>query len=249
MMRTNVFIKRNTLELVRDPLMSIFCVGFPVILIVLLSVINKNIGAEASANVPLFAINSLAPAASVFGLSFLSLFSGMLIAKDRSSSFLMRLYSSPMKPVEYISGYLLPLIPVAVVQTLICFAASIAFGFDLFARIPLCIVFMLPADVFYLAIGLLLGSLVNDKAVGGIASVIVNVSAWLGGTWFDVSALGKTFGKICDYLPFIRATRCARAAISGDYATLAADLLWVAAWAVLMLVLASLVFRRKMKKI
>lgn len=249
MRRINVFIKRNTLELVRDPLMTVFCVGFPVILIVLLSVINKNIGANAAAQVPLFAIESLAPAASVFGLSFLSLFSGMLIAKDRSSSFLMRLYSSPMRPAEYIAGYLLPLIPIAVVQTLICFAVSIIFGFKPGFDILLCIIYMLPADVLYLAIGLLLGSLVNDKAVGGIASVIVNVSAWLGGTWFDVSMLGKNFGKICGYLPFIRATQAARAAISGDNSTLLADILLVSAWAILILVLASLVFRKKMKKI
>ena len=76
------FAKRNLKEIIRDPLTIIFGLGFPLILILLLSAIQANIP------VPLFEIQHLAPGITVFGLSFMSLFSATLIAKDRSSSLL-----------------------------------------------------------------------------------------------------------------------------------------------------------------
>ena len=124
-MKTMTFALRNSKEILRDRLNLIFGLGFPIILLVLLSTINSNIPFE------LFSIKSLTPGIAVFGLSFISLFSGLLIAKDRTSSFILRLFTSPMKAKDFILGYILPLLPMAIAQITICFIAAFFYGLQM----------------------------------------------------------------------------------------------------------------------
>ena len=121
-MKTMAFASRNAKEILRDKTSLGFGIGFPVILLLLLSLIGAN------APVDMFQIDKLTPGIAVFGMSFISLFSGMIIAKDRTSSFIMRLFASPMGAGDFIAGYTLPLIPMTVVQVLICFAAAMILG-------------------------------------------------------------------------------------------------------------------------
>ena len=79
-MKMLTFAKRNAKEILRDPLNLGFMFGFPLVLILILSAIQANIP------VSLFEIGHLTPGISVFGLSFMTLFSATVISKDRSSS-------------------------------------------------------------------------------------------------------------------------------------------------------------------
>ncbi|MBQ9247831.1 MAG: ABC transporter permease, partial [Ruminococcus sp.] len=83
MTKTMLFASRNTKEILRDMTSLIFGIAFPIVLLILLSAINKSIPEGAGPD--LFMIEKLAPGISVFGLSFLSLFSAMLISKDRTT--------------------------------------------------------------------------------------------------------------------------------------------------------------------
>lgn len=114
-MRMLTFAKRCTKEILRDPINLAFGLGFPLVLLLLLSSLQKNIPAE------LFDIDTLTPGITVFGLSFMTLFSATLIAKDRESAFLQRLYATPLAGFDFILGYMLPLLPLAISQTIICF--------------------------------------------------------------------------------------------------------------------------------
>ena len=118
-MRMRAFAFRNLRELIRDPMMLVFFLGFPVILLVLLSVIQRNVPVE------LFVLSKLTPGMAVFGLSFLSLFAGTLVARDCGSSFLMRLLTTPMTATDFMGGYLLPLVPAAAGQCAACFLTAI----------------------------------------------------------------------------------------------------------------------------
>jgi ABC-2 type transport system permease protein len=124
-MRFSVFAARNRKELLRDPINLAFGIGFPVVLLLLLSAIQANIPVD------LFKADKLSPGIAVFGLSFVSLFAGTLISKDRTTSFLMRLFASPLSPSDYIFGYILPLLPMAVMQSLICFFVALFLGLTL----------------------------------------------------------------------------------------------------------------------
>lgn len=247
-MRTATFASRNTKEILRDPLTLVFGIGFPLVLLILLSAINAGIPKEA--NVVMFHIENLAPGISVFGLSFLSLFASMLLAKDRSTSFMLRLFTSPLKPSEFIVGYTLPIIPMALAQSAICYLFALFYGLPVSVNLPVAVVCNLPIAVFYIALGLLLGSVLNEKAVGGICGALVtNLSAWFANIWFDTSMVGGVFEKIADILPFSHAVTLARAAVSGNLAGATTDLLWVSAYALVFLTAAVIVFARQLKRI
>ncbi len=241
-MKTLAFASRNAKEILRDPLNLAFGIGFPLVVLFLLTAIQSNIP------VSLFELDRLTPGITVFGLSFISLFSGMLIARDRSTSFLMRLFASPLTASNFITGYTLPLLPMALAQVAVCFLAAMALGLSVNARILLSILVQLPAMVMFIAIGLLAGSLLTDKQVGGICgALLTNLSAWLSGTWFDLDLVGGTFKAIARALPFVHAVDAGRAALSGNYSSILPELTWVTAYAAVLLALAIYFFSRKMK--
>lgn len=245
-MRLNAFALRNLKEMLRDKLTIIFGIGFPVVLLLLLSLIQRSIPAEAGAG-PDFTPERLAPGMVVFGFSFVSLFSAMVISKDRSSSFMLRLFTSPMTSSDFILGYTLPLVPMAVVQALVCYIVALFLGLDFSVNILMALLVSIPAALMFIPIGLLCGSLLNDKQVGGICgALLTNLSAWLSGTWFSVEAVGGAFETIAKLLPFCHAVDAGRAALSGNWDAIFPDLWWVIGYAVVLFVVAILVFRHKM---
>lgn len=242
-MKSIAFATRNSKEILRDPLNIAFGLGFPLILMFLLSAIQANVP------VSLFEIDSLAPGLTVFGLSFISLFSGTLIAKDRDSSYLMRLFTSPLRSSHFILGYTLPLLPMALTQTAICYGVSFFLGLKINYNILLAILFQIPAAILFIGIGLLAGSVLTDKQVGGICgALLTNLSAWLSGTWFDLDLVGGTFKKVANALPFVHAVKVSQAAVSGDYSNILLHLSWVIGYGVIILGAAIFIFHKKMSQ-
>lgn len=242
-MRMIPFAKRCTKELLRDPLNLMFGLGFPVVLLLLLSAIQANIPVD------LFEIQHLAPGIAVFGLSFMTLFSATLVARDRETSFLQRLYTTPMKSVDFILGYLLPLLPIAMAQSAVSFLIAVLLGLPVTTNILSAVLMIVPISVFYIALGLLCGSIFNVKQVGGICgALLTNLSAWLSGIWFDLDLVGGTFGKIANVLPFVHAVDLERAMINGNFSAAVPHLYPVLGYSVIVLIGAVFVFLRQMKK-
>ena len=242
-MRIFTFAKRNVREILRDPLNLCFGLGFPLVLLVLLSTLQKNIP------VGLFEIDTLTPGVTIFGLAFITLFSATLVAKDRESAFLQRLYTTPMTARGFILGYTLPILPVAVAQSVICYIAAIALGLDVKINILFAVLFIVPISVLFIALGLLFGSILGDKQVGGICgALLTNLSAWLSGTWFDLELVGGAFKRIAYALPFVHAVELERAVLSGNFDNIFPHLWWVLGYSVITLMLAVLLFLRQMRK-
>lgn len=242
-MRMLAFANRNAKEVLRDPLNLAFGLGFPLVLIFLLSAIQANVP------VKLFEIEYLTPGITVFGLSFMTLFSATIIAKDREHSLLQRLYTTPMTPIDFILGYTLPIIPIAVAQCIICYVTAIILGLEMTINILYAVIFIIPVSILNIALGLLFGSILNDKQVGGICgALLTNLSAWLSGTWFDLSLVGGFFQKIAYALPFVHAVEMERAVLSGNYVGIFPHIWWVLGYAFLTLAAAVLLFLRQMKK-
>lgn len=236
------FAKRNAKEILRDPLTLFFGLGFPLVLLVLMSVIQANIP------VSLFELPHLTPGVTVFGLSFMTLFSATVIAKDRGSAFLSRLYTTPLTPTDYLLGYTLPMLPIAAAQCAVCYLGAILLGLDVTVHLLSAILMIVPVSLLYLALGLLCGSILNEKQVGGICgALLTNLSAWLSGVWFDLSLVGGTFRKIADALPFVHAVELERAVLAGNYDAIAPHLLWVLGWSLVLMAAAVFLFLRQMK--
>ena len=242
-MKMLTFAGRNTKEILRDPLNLAFGLGFPLVLILLLSAIQANIP------VKLFEIQHLTPGITIFGLSFMTLFSATIIAKDRGSSLLQRLYTTPLTSVDFILGYTLPIIPIAIAQSVICYIVAIILGIDITVNIIYAVISIIPVSILYIALGLLCGSVLNDKQVGGICgALLTNLSAWLSGVWFDLDLVGEAFKKFSYLLPFAHAVDMVRAILAGNFVDIFPHLWWVLGYAVVLLFLAVLLFLRQMKK-
>lgn len=242
-MRVFTFSGRTAKEILRDPLNLGFGLGFPIILILLLSAIQANIP------VSLFEITYLTPGITVFGLSFTTLFSATLIAKDRESALLQRLYTTPLTAVDFILGYILPILPIAAAQSVICYIIAIILGLPVTATILYAVIFIIPVALFFIALGLLCGSIFSVKQVGGICgALLTNLTAWLSGVWFDLDLVGGMFKKIAYILPFVHAVELERAVLSGDFAGVFPHIFWVLGYAAVTVIIAVMLFLRQMKR-
>lgn len=242
-MKMLTFSNRNAKEILRDPLNLLFGLGFPIVLILLLSAIQANVP------VSLFEIPHLTPGIVVFGLSFMTLFSATLIAKDRGSSLLQRLYTTPLSSKDFILGYTLPILPVCMAQTVVCFAVAIILGLEITVNILLSVISVIPIALLFISLGLLCGSIFNDKQVGGICgALLTNLSAWLSGTWFDLDLVGGAFKKIAYGLPFVHAVEMQRAVLNGSYADVFPHIYWVLGYAAVIMIAAVAAFLRQMKR-
>lgn len=234
---------RTAKEILRDPLNLFFGLGFPLVLIGLLSAIQANIP------VPMFELAHLTPGVTVFGLSFMTLFSAVLISKDRESALLQRLYTAPLAAADFIFGYTLPILPIAVAQSVICYIAAALIGLEIKITVLYALLFLIPVALFYIALGLICGSVFNSKQVGGICgALLTNLSAWLSGIWFDVELVGGTFHKIANVLPFIHAMELERAVFNGDFADILPHLWWVLGYSIIAVIGAIFLFLRQMKR-
>ena len=242
-MRMLTFANRTFKEIIRDPLTVAFGLGFPLVVLLLLTAIQANVP------VALFELDKLTPGICVFGLSFVSLFSAMLISKDRETSLQRRLFTTPLTAADYLLGYSLPMLPLSVLQSVICYIAALILGLKPTVGILWALLFLLPAALLYIAIGLLCGSLLTDKQVGGICgALLTNLTAWLSGVWFDVSLMGKIFKNIANALPFIHAVELERAALAGDISAAVHELPIVLGYAVILSAVGIAVFTKKMKE-
>ena len=237
------FAKRCTKEILRDPINLAFGLGFPLVLLLLLSALQRNIPET------MFEINSLTPGITVFGLSFMTLFSATLIAKDRESAFLQRLYTTPLTGMDFILGYMLPILPIALMQTAICYLIAIPLGLTVSVNVIYAIFGMIPVAIFYIALGLLCGSVLGVKQVGGVCgALLTNLSAWLSGVWFDLNLVGGVFVKIANVLPFVHAVEMEKALCRGDFSLAATHFLPVLLYGLVITVVAVCLFLNQMKK-
>lgn len=252
MNRTLQFAKRNLIELSRDVLGYIFCIAFPILMLIVMSVVNESIPKEAGMTT--FRIDNLSGGILIFGQTFVMLFTAILVATDRSTSFLLRLYASPMKSRDFTNGYMFPMILISIVQAIVlmlssCVVAKIS-GVELkVGGLLLVILLSIPSAIMFLSIGLIFGSLLNEKSAPGVCSVIVSAGTFLGGVFFDAEGVGGPILKVCNCLPFLYCTRVARSTIQMDFhwETFGKSLLIVSLTAIAMAALAVLTFRSRMK--
>ena len=241
-MRMFAFAKRCAKEILRDPLNLFFGLGFPLVLLLLLSVLQRNIP------VNLFEIDNLTPGITVFGLSFMTLFSATLIARDRESALLQRLYTTPLTGLDFILGYMIPMLPIALGQAVVCYLFAIPLGLTVRISILYAILGILPMAVFNIALGLLFGSILDVKQVGGVCgALLTNLSAWLSGVWFDLELVGGIFKKVAYALPFVHAVELEKALLAGNLQLAASHLLPVLLYSAATTAVAVWLFLRQMK--
>jgi ABC-2 type transport system permease protein len=241
------FASRNQKEIIRNPLASVFGILMPMALILLFYVI-----ANASIEIPtevveVFKPISITPGLTIFGLSFIAMFLGGLIANDKNSSFLSRLFVSPLKPKDFIFGYIIPMLPIAFLIAICCTVAGIAIGVPFSINILLVFLSYIPYIFLVSVAGVLVGIISNESQVLVFGNLFVIGGAFLGGMWMDITALGGAFKAIAVSLPFYHAVEASRLALSGEMAGIWQHIGVVVIYTLAVFVLAVIFFNRKLK--
>lgn len=238
-MRILNFAKRNFKEIIRDPLSIIFSVLLPLILLFVFKQIN--IPSES------YELHNFTPGIVVFGFSFISLFTAMLISKDRTTSLLIRLGISPMKPIEYILGYMLSIIPIIIIQNTLFFILAIILGLSFSINIIWAILISIVIAILFIAIGIIIGSLFSEKASSGISSIIVQLVCFTSGMYFPRELLGDVFSKICEFLPFESCVTIIKGIMNNNLEIISArNIVVFCTYTIAILVISVIVFKKKM---
>ena len=236
--------KRNLKEILRDPISLVFIVGLPLVMEVLFYLIFHKYTSQ-------FEMKYLAPGIVVFSQAFLTLFVGLLISLDRTTSFLTRLYVSKTKSYEFIISYAISLIPIVLVQSTLFFIIGGIVDSSLFKiEMIYSILLSVLVSLFFLGLGILFGSLCNERSVGGVASIVISAQSVLSGMWFPVEGLDGGMIKVMNALPFKNATVLIQNTLNGIeniYDDLLKPLIIVIIYSIITFVLAIVVFKKKMK--
>lgn len=243
-MKILAFGARCRKELLRDPVSLLFSVGLPAALLVMMHLIQQSV----QGGIVIFELPRFTPGMALFSLAFLSMFTAMLLSGDRDSAYLTRLYASPMTASDFLLGYCLPLLPLGLLQGIACFLTALCLGMPLSAGTVWCLLAMIPAILLFIALGLLMGSLLKGRQVGAVLSILVQAVALSSGMWFDLSLIGGGFRTVCRLLPFARALELMQTAMSGSADGAAENLLWVLGYTAVIAVAAIFLFRRQMRR-
>lgn len=248
MNRIKAFSARNIKEILREPLSYVFCLGFPLVMLVIMTLVNESIPAKTGMTI--FRIDNLYGGIAVFGQMFIMLFTAISVSKDRAGAFLVRLYATPMKTADFIAGYILPMLILSVIQNVIIAVLSLIIslitGTEIsISGILLSVIILIPSAVMFTGFGLLAGMLYSDKSAPAMSSIIISLASFLGGIWFDAKSTGGVMLKISKCLPFYYCTESVRTATALN--TDIFSILVVTACAVAVTALSALAFRAKMQ--
>lgn len=242
-MRFLALAARNLKELYRDPLSISLGVIMPAVLLVLFISLGRN------APIEIFTPNALTPGIIVFSFAFLTMFSAILLSKDRQSEFLTRLLTTPLRPIDFILAYSIPFIPIAFLQIAVCFAMGMLFGITLNFSVLVSLLVLIPMAVTCIGIGMVIGSLCTENQVAGIGSMVIIAGSLFGGAWMDLKMIGGVFKEVGYILPFAHAIDASRAILKGyDFGDIVLDLLWVLGYAVVFFVLGVFCFQWRTKR-
>ena len=240
-MKSIYFAKRNFKEILRDPLSLILGVLLPVLFILLFSTISKNVPVDV------FKPVSIVPGITIFGFTFTTMFLGLLIARDKSTSFLTRLFISPLKSKDFIIGYSIPLLPFSLIIGIVCLIIGVLVGLPVSLTLIYTLISFIPYILFSVFIGVFLGVVCNEAQILTIGNIYIISSALLGGAWMDLNILGKTIKSITEFLPFSHAIEFSRIILSGREENIWIHLVIVSGYAIIFFILSAYFFTRKMK--
>ena len=249
-MRSIVFCKRTIKEILRDPLSYIFCLGFPIVMLVIMTIVNSSIPKQAGLDI--FKMNKLGPGMAFFGLSFIMIFTAIQVSTDRSTSLITRLHASPMTSVDFIIGYTLPVFVIAVLQVVITYIAAFIIGAVSDASLPVgytcvSVLTLIPSMLLFIAFGLFFGTILNEKSAPGVCSIVVTVTGMLGGVWMPVDTMGGNILDISRAMPFYHGVQAARYTVAGELASVGKPLVITLVWALALYVVAVIIMDRKLK--
>lgn len=231
--------RRNVKEVARDPLSLGITVALPIALLLIFQIFAQFD--------PIFAPGALTPGIVLVGLVMLMFSAAMILARDRETALFDRFLTAPLRSDQFVAGYTLPYIPIAIVQAAALFGIGAALGMTFEGNAIIVILVILLMAAFYVGLGMLMGSLLTVRQVPLVYTVVLLLTIF-GGAWMDLATIGGVLQTAGDILPFAHALTAMRAVIVDGAAmsAVAGDIAWVAGYTIVTVSLALVVFRRRM---
>ncbi len=238
-MRSAELVKRNLKELLRDPLSLGLTIGLPVVMLLILQGLD---GVDE-----FFSPTMLAPGIALFGFVMLMFSSAMILSKDRETALFARLLTTPLRSRDFVAAYSLPFLAVAVVQGVIVFAVAGLLGLESEGSIGLVLLVLLIMAIFFIGLGMILGSLLKVAPLSGAYSAVLLLTIF-SGTWFNLDSIGGPIQTVENLLPFTHALEAARDVLTdgAGVSAIATDLYWVLGYTLVAMVLAGMTFQSRM---
>ena len=237
-MRTITFAKRNLKEIIRDPLSIIFSLILPLFLLYIFEqfkIPNK-----------VYSIENFTPGIIIFSLSFITMFTSSLVAKDRSTSLTTRLGVSPMKSIDYILGYSISVLPIVLIQNILFFVTAMLLGLNFSINIIYTILVSIPISLLFISLGILIGTITTEKSSSGVSSIVVQLVAFTSGMYFSTDMVGNTFSTICKILPFQSTLNITKSVLNNSYNNILTSTLIVVIYTIITILLEIFLFKKKM---
>ena len=258
MKKVKTLFLRNLKEVFRDPIIYIFCLTFPIIMLLLFQIINKYAAESA-----IFNLSSLIPAIIMFSYSFVMLVLTLTVSKDRATQFLKRLCVAPIRFYHFLLAYCLLGLLIGILQTVLCIVAgfiiSLFTGVTFFslAQIFLLVLTQLPMLIINVLLGIIFGTIFNDKTAPGVSSIIISTSGILGGCWMPLEVMGglESFCRCLPFYPSVFLGRIVTQATNSLNTIYVFDskailgLITIFAYMLLCILLSCLLFKQSMKNI
>ena len=195
-------------------------------------------------------IDFMGPGIIIFGLLILIPTSARVMVRDKEKGFLSRLLTTPARPLDFISGYSLCLVAIAIVQIIIFIAAAWGFGMDIVGSLWLTFLIFLLTALSSIGIGMVVASLSkSENQAEPLCWIFAMPLAMLSGCWFSIEMLPSYLRNIAYAFPYAHAIDASRGVLIRGVGleALISDLLFLVGWAVVIFAVGVILFRRSMR--
>jgi ABC-2 type transport system permease protein len=236
-----VYLRYELLRTLRNRRFFVLSLGFPLVLFFAIAGSQRNVNDFASTGIsaPLYYMVGLA----AFGTMSAMLSCGARIAAERAVGWNRQLRITPLPPRTYFRAKVLTGYMMAALSLLALYLAGTSLGVSLPAGEWLRMTgLILVALVPFAALGILIGHMLTPDSIGPALGGGVSLLAFLGGTWFPIPASGFLH-DLAQFLPSYWLVQASHVALGGHPWPSRA---WVviAAWTVVLSVLAARAYRR-----
>ncbi len=195
-------------------------------------------------------IDFISPGIIIFGLLIMIPTSGRIMLRDKESRFLYRMLTTPARPWEFIAGYSLSMVLLAIAQIFIFILLGWLFGMDIIGSLLLAFAVFLLTAVCSIGIGMVVASLSKSENQGESLSWLFSMPlAIVSGVWFSSDFMPPFMRTFADIFPFSHAVDASRAVITrgAGFEAISGDFFFLVGWAVAVFIIGTILFSRTMR--
>ena len=102
-------------------------------------------------------------------------------------------------------------------------------------------------SIIFIALGILIGSLVSERGTGGVGSIVVQLVCFTSGMYFSKDLVGKGFAFICEILPFESCLNIIKGILNSNLSLISMqNIIVFSFYTILIMSSAIMVFKKKM---